>query len=545
LVSSLVVQIILVLGDRMPSVDAVSYFETGRNFAHGNGYTRHGAAEMHFPPVAPIALGYLERLFGNEMYALRTWNLAWGVAIVVLLTTIAWFLSRDDDVVVATVWFATAVPGVVALGIRGGSGSELPTVTFILGAALTALVSLDPDRACTAKRRLGEVAGAGLLVGLAYLTRPESLLPGLTIGAISVLIVLATGSEPFRARIGHAALVGASFGITTLLLVAPYVIYQHHHSGAWSLTSKTKDASIDAWRAVAEDDRLERDQILYAIQPDGVSLGPRTRSLTAIAREYPRGWMTIGWINARTIFHHYLGTPWRWGPVWELIPLFLLVPAVATLWRTKRNRATLMFAAVGAWPLLTCFFFFALPRYLMLTTAVLIPFGVWGLVGWMRRLKRPGRTIGWWLIGALTLLSFVVASWTLLPGSNLPERTEQRAAGQWIAENTPTDARIMTRSFHVQGYSQREVVAFPYADYLATLDFARRMGVDYIVADESTIRRRRPELFGLLMVNDDPPEGLELVHELSQRGQTVKIFKLNPDPAPSPFPPLWLGYVSD
>ena len=35
----------------------------------------------------------------------------------------------------------------------------------------------------------------------------------------------------------------------------------------------------------------------------------------------------------------------------------------------------------------------------------------------------------------------------------------------------------MTRSFHVQGYSDRDVVAMPSADYRSMLEFARRMGV--------------------------------------------------------------------
>ena len=55
------------------------------------------------------------------------------MATVLLLTAIAWFLSRDDDVVIATAWIATLVPGVVTLAIRAGSGSELPTMALLLG----------------------------------------------------------------------------------------------------------------------------------------------------------------------------------------------------------------------------------------------------------------------------------------------------------------------------------------------------------------------------------------------------------------------------
>ena len=131
-VTAFFVQLMLVLGDRIPSVDSMSYFETGTNYVNGRGYTRSGAPEMHFPPVAPVSFGLLEKLTGNEMFALRTWELFWAMAAVVILTAVAWFISRKDDVVVATAWIAVAVPGVVTLSIRAGSGSELPVVVMLL-----------------------------------------------------------------------------------------------------------------------------------------------------------------------------------------------------------------------------------------------------------------------------------------------------------------------------------------------------------------------------------------------------------------------------
>lgn len=543
--TSVVLQLMLVAGDRLPSVDAISYFETGRNYVAGNGFTREGSPEMHFPPVAPVSLGYLEKLLGSEMHALRAWNLVWGVAAVVLLTAIGWFLSRDDDVTVATAWLATAVPGVVILSIKGGSGSELATLTFILGATLLALHTLRPGAHRGVVRRLGGLAGSGALVGLAYLTRPEALMPGATIGLAVALIALREPERTWRQRLGTLVAYGAAFGLASLVFIAPYLSYTHTNTDKWALTSKSQDASIDAWRAVAQNNRLERDQILYSIQPDGVSLGPDTTPLTTLAKEHPRGWLTIAWINTRTMFHDYVGTPWKHGPIWELVPLFVLVAAVVQVWRTRRSRNTLVFAAVASWPLVTCFAFFALPRYLMMTTAMLIPFGAWGLVSWTKGMARGRQRAVWWAIGVLSVASFIAAAYPLLPGSSAPERTEQRTAGLWLAENTPADARIMTRSFHVQGYSNRDVVALPSAEYRSVLEFARRMGVSYIVADETTIKRRRPELYDILMRESGAPVGLKLVHEFTQAGQTVKIYQLDPAAPPTTQPPLPLGYVSD
>ena len=148
----------------------------------------------------------------------------------------------------------------------------------------------------------------------------------------------------------------------------------------------------------------------------------------------------------------------------------------------------------------------------------LIPFGAWGLVEWTNRLELGKRRLAWWIMGGLMVLSLIVAAWNLLPYSNTAERTEQRTAGEWIAENTPKDARVMTRSFHVQGYSHRDVVAMPSAEYRAMLEFARRMGVSYIVADENTIRRRRPEVYDILMRETGAPAGLKLVHQFTERG---------------------------
>lgn len=543
LLTSLVVQIILVAGDRMPSVDAMSYFETGRNWVEGNGYTRQGDAELHFPPVAPIGFGILEHLFGSDIAALRVWNVLWGMAAVVLLTLVARFLSRDDDVVVATAWLATFVPGAITLSIKGGSGSELPTACLLIASGLAVLKALDRPPGPIGRRRMLAVAGGGALTGIAYLTRPEAMLPGAAIG-LFVLVLAARSTTGLGPKLGRAVAAGAAFGLAALVFVAPYANYTHSQTGSWSLTAKTKDASIDAWRAVAENDRLERDQILYAIQPDGVTLGPETVSLTQLAKEHPRGWLTIAWTNLGTMASLYSGIPIELG-LWELIPIFLLIPAVERIWRTRRKAPTQLFATLLALPLITCFAFFTLPRYLIATTAILIPFGAWGLVVWLRRLSPKLRRLATVAIVGLTLWSFAIGALTLLPGSADAEHTEQRTAGEWLAANADPDDRVMTRSFHVQGYSERPVVAWPYADWDSTLAFARRMGVEYIVADETTVRRRRPDLYSLLLESPEVPPEVTLAHEFTERGRTVKIYQLDPPAPPTDQPPLPLGYVSD
>ena len=63
-------------------------------------------------------------------------------------------------------------------------------------------------------------------------------------------------------------------------------------------------------------------------------------------------------------------------------------------------------------------------------------------------------------------------------------------------------------------------------------------------ADELTIVRRRPELADDLL-GDEPPDGLTLVHELTEHGRTTRVYAFTPAPPPSDEPPIYLGYVSD
>ena len=339
-----------------------------------------------------------------------------------------------------------------------------------------------------------------------------------------------------RGRPGRTLAGLATFGLVLAALATPYVAFQHAHTGSWALTSKSQDASIEAWRSVAEGDRRARDEVLYAIDDTGTGLGSETRSLTTLAREDPAGWLGIVATNAATIG--------RWYLLAQLLPLFLLLPALRQLWVTRHRRTTRVLAAVAATPLVTCLAFFTLPRYLLLTTAILIPFGAWGLVDLLAGRSPLVRRRWWTTIGVLAGISLLVGAYPLLPSSPAAERTDPQAIGEWLAANTPDDARVMTRSFHVQAYAEREVVALPYAEWDEVDAFARRMGVTHLIADELTILRRRPELADALL-GDEPPDGLTLVHELTSRGRTTRIFAFTPAPEPSDEPPIYLGYVSD
>lgn len=539
---SLVVQLVIAAGDRLPSVDGTAYFESGRNFLEGNGYTRQGAPELHFPPLTPLSLAVLERITGSELAALRIWNFTASVLVVGLLVALAHRLWRHDATTVAVAWIGGTTAGLTPLFTRQGGGSESIALALLLAGAYLAILALGQDR--SEGRRLLLLGATGAAVALAYLARPESLLPG---GLIGIGIALEAVRRPGSAveRVRRLVTWSASFGLVLLALLFPYLAFLHGHTGSWGPTAKSQDASIQAWRAVAENNRLERDRVLYAVDATGTGLGVPTTSLTALAREDPGGWLGIVWINLKTLVKFFVTPAFSFGPSWRLIPGFLLIPAGWELWRSRRRRSVQLLVAMGLAPVATCLAFFTLPRYLVVTTAVVVLLASRGLVvalaGWSPRLQRVALAVTIVFMATSTIAEMK----PLLPWGTPTDPIEQAAAGRWIEANTPPRSRIMTRSFHVQAYAHRPVVAMPSSDYPTMLTFARRMGVDYVVADEATISRRRPELFAALLGDWRQPPGLELVHTITERGEEVRIFRLDPLPSPSERPPIPLGYVSD
>ncbi len=490
-------------------------------------------------------MALLEKATGSEIGGLRVWNFLCSALVITFIVLLAKRLWKDDATTVAAAWLGGTVTGLTPLFTRQGGGSESAALALLLVGAYFAIGAIGPEtsqRSSETRRLLGLLA-AGFAVGLAYLARPESLLPGGFIG-LGVFIEAARRPGTFAVRTQRVVVWSAAFGLAMLVCLAPYLVYLHGHTGHWSPTAKSQDASIQAWRAVAENNRLERDRVLYAVNPAGTGLGVPTESLTTLAKNDPRGWLGIVGVNIRMLFKLFVVPTFSFGPSWRLLPGFLLVPAGIELWRTRRRRSTMLLAAMGLAPVVTCVAFFTLPRYLVVTTAVLVLFAARGLAEFQRTLSpKAWRVL---LVSTVLLMatSTIAEVKPLLPGVTTNDPIEQAAAGRWIKANTPVHSRIMTRSFHVQAYAHRPVVAMPSSDYATMLKFARRMGVDYVVADEATVSRRRPELYAALLEWEKPP-GLTLIKTINERGQEVRIFELSPKPPASDRPPIPLGYVSD
>jgi hypothetical protein len=511
-----VLRLAIGLTDDAPASDETAYLNSGISLLDGQGFTRAGHPELHFPPFVPFVLGVAHKLIGDPHVASVVVTIVCGTAAIVPLALVARRVAGPRlgrRAGVAAAWIAAVLPGLATMPATRGTGSEAIYTLVVVSATWLALAAAEPTR--PARARLALAAGAGALVGCAYLTRPEGLFIAVPLG-IAVLwpAVAARREAGLRPVVATAAL----FALPVVLCVVPYASFLHTHTGEWGLTAKTRDASIEAWHAVATGDRLTRDSILYDLDETGLHFEDERSSLPSLARDDPSGYAAILRTNAGELVTTAVG--------WTLVPLPVTALAAWGAWQRRRQGATAVVLVVGALPVVTALVFFVQPRYLVLTVAALTVLAGVGLACVSAR-WRP-----WAAAAVLGMCLFAsVDAFHGPAGWGSPsDFTDQKLAGEWLAENAEPGARVVTRSMVVDFYADRPTVALPYAELDEVLRFSRHYGARYLVADDAHIGRFRPQLTALL--EDGEVEGLRLVHEVTAEGRTTRVYELDPVPSP-------------
>ncbi len=536
LVAGLALRIAIGLTDDAPSTDETAYLRSGIAFVEGDGFTRGGRPELHFPPFVPVLLGVADVVVNDPHTGTVVLTCLASAAVVLPLALLARRLA-GDRAGIAAAWVAALTPGLSTTLVNRGAGSEAEYLLVVVTAVWFVVSATDR----TGSARWLRVAAAGLLVGLAYLTRPEGLFTAVPLG-IAVLVVgaRAAAGQGRRAQALSAGRLAVAFSVPVLLCIVPYASYLHDKTGTWQLSAKTQDASIDAWHAVAKAHREDRDAILWALDESGLQFSTERTSLPTLAREDPGGYAAIVRTNVGALLDQMAGPEENQKLMWLLLPLPLWVLAGIGVWRWRRARLAWLLLAVGAVPVATALAFFVQPRYLVVFVALATVF-VGAAVGTMSdRWRRPVLAVALAFLLVSTVQGFrsIAAGWW-----HPSDSSDQREAGEWIAANTDPDDRIMTRSMVVEYYAERESMAIPYAEIDAILNYGRHYGAQYLVVDWYTAVRLRPQLEPLRTLDAIP--GLRLVHELRTEGRDTRIFALDPAPPHGlPSGPS-LGFVGD
>jgi hypothetical protein len=199
----------------------------------------------------------------------------------------------------------------------------------------------------------------------------------------------------------------------------------------------------------------------------------------------------------RSVAHVWPGLDARSGQFLVVLGLLLAVPVVAwPLLDRRRRRFLLAWWVFGAALLVGSFVLFSIsdtyvprrvgPRRLMpyelLVPVVAVTFALWALDrllrdGWRTLLPRRGAMVAAGV--ALTIVTAgIIAPAPVLPGDPDDQEpgltTVGYAAYRWIAENTPSDARLLTNAYtdgSVAGIAQRAGIVDGRAVYLENPSF--------------------------------------------------------------------------
>ncbi|MEE8581359.1 MAG: glycosyltransferase family 39 protein [Myxococcota bacterium] len=213
--------------------DGPTFLALARRFGDGNWWT---ALSHDYHPLYPLAISWVYRAIGSwEGAAVLLSVLSGSVAVIFLYR----FLRDSFDLHVARV-------GALILAIHPWAvaySSDVLSDGLYLALFLAAIATL--WRAMTSGgARLA--AGAGVLSGLAYLTRPEGV-GVVLIGLGGSALLVARGRWSVGRGVGWAAALCAG----TILAMAPYLGVLRVQNDAWVLTNKKSVAAmvgLDAMR---------------------------------------------------------------------------------------------------------------------------------------------------------------------------------------------------------------------------------------------------------------------------------------------------------
>lgn len=503
--------------------DEPAYLLLGRSLWLDHRYTIWGLPELHYSPLYPLLSGLVLALTGDGEAASGFWFVLLGAAAVLPVYAIARALFGGRAALAAAALVAI-LPALSTSCLYWGTMTE-PLFVALLYAAIWCAMSGAESRSSA---RFG-VGGA--LIGLSYLARPEAVGWAVTLPA-AALVVWACRGELARRR-NAAAL--AAFFATFLLVGAPYVVYLHGISGRWMVSGKL-GITYESGRVIRTQDVAAYDELTNGVDPATGEMRWDSESrfsvdMLGLLFHHTGELVARVGINLRQL----LANPWR-QPV---LPLPLLLPIAVAVFRRGGLRRRLereVWLLAAAAPVAAFLLFHVQQRFFVPALPALLIWAAAGLVAIaeaiaarlppaarLRPLASPGA-----LAAALVLLT--AAGLALVHVAIVREQVPtcwfaHKAAGRWIHDHTPADARVLTVDYAICVYGDRTCLASPRVGYHELLDYARRHGVGYLVVDDVQVRAARPFL-AFLLDGDRPAPELEPVFRTADQTGTTVVFRL-------------------
>ncbi|MBN1355777.1 glycosyltransferase family 39 protein [bacterium] len=246
--------------------DETYYLILARNIFSGKGITLNGLPHATYSPFFPFMTGLAAWILNDYIVASR-WISAVSSAMLLLpVYAIAHRITNSR-----TAWFSIAllatVPQLNSLLPTHSRhdlfymGTEPLYLLLLFGALAVCLTALDDHG-------FGKPAAAGILFGLAYLTRPEAAVAAVVCAAAFWMLTII---KPSGLR---ATLRTAVMGLSALAVLLPSNLHLRDISGRWVLFTRSfpaemKETALDVIRF----DRWDRDMIVrYSLDRTGTAM---------------------------------------------------------------------------------------------------------------------------------------------------------------------------------------------------------------------------------------------------------------------------------
>lgn len=480
--------------------DSYMFMRAGLNVVRGRGFTGMDGGFMYVQdrPLYPLAIGLLSYATSHVETVARIISLFGATFAVVAFY---WLVKRRHSpaIAICSALMFALVP------LRVWSGQWILNDGLALGLVLSSLAVLfsteSPGRA--------HAFFAGILVGLAYLTRSETVV--VFLGGSAYLLIFAKAPNLKLRLLATSLLV---IGFVSVVLPHQLWLYQHLGTFAGHRLADNLSASEFLYQGYPVPFDLHFDestQTFVRVVPD--------LSWRAIARRYAFfGRQELG----RVV---YLLGPWI-----LTLPLLLVGGARFLLALAKRETDAL-WQAILVSPLLVLPFFHIEDRYLLAVLPVLCLWIVCGTLalgkliskGLGKMQRRVFVNPGWALAVLVVLLVGIYANrlTTLLPRAQ-PALLPQQVA-TWMQTAQLPEGKIMAQEPALAFYAGSIQVWLPYGPFDHLLQYAHQHQVRYIFVSSNDAAN---PLKNRLLQDGEPPRDLFLIQSFRSGDARAKLFEL-------------------
>jgi len=522
----------LVLRGFLSSIDHVVwgdepfYLWMGKNLADGHGLQYIGQAETQFTPLFPLVTAAVYKLTGNLAVGSMICYVLFGALLPVPVYCIARTLYGQKTGRIAAILTAIWPPLMTGV-LLWGTMTE-PIYLFLAYTGVwTALLAW--------KQNLFRwYALSGALFSLAYLTRGEGVAYAGVFFLLLLLLYLWERRGERRWVLPRLALFVAGF----LIVASPYLVYLHHHTGGWTLSTNSAITYITA-RGLRDGNVAQFDKETWGLDSSGQEVRFYSDEISQLStldyvRADPNDFIRGTYVNLRRLprilFSH------RMFPM--LMVLAVCVGWLKRAWDTERLKNEL-FLVASACPIMIFAFFFFQERYV---AAALPPLIIWGahglaLIGdwiadtvkslWPKRGLLVTRLLGTVPTAVAILGCAVLAPVLLTTTSRGSVSPVHKKVGLWIKDHAQEGSVVMSRLPAFAFHADARWVPYPNADYAEVLRYGRAHDADYFVLDEHFVVTVRPQM-AFLLEETSVADDLTLVHtDSSDPDRKVVVYSVN------------------